>query len=170
MNYSRCLQLLRNPVPCPVTTARSRCWAGPRRGTRDRTDRGGEEEQHSQSLETVTDWNHRLPTRSVDTPKTLTDTFSFHHHSCSFAQKHGQTRTSDGAVHYSSWGHGGYVGLEHLYPSLAPSLSDYIMSHTTPTQFISLWLSILHLGTHHTSLRLPSRILCKTTCAALKML
>lgn len=70
----------------------------------------------------------------------------------------------------SALGGGGYVCLEHLYPSLAPSLTDYIMSHTTSTQFISLWLWILHLGKHHKPCRLPSWTLCKTTRAALKML
>lgn len=35
-------------LPCAYT-ARSRCWAGPRRGRRARKERGGEEERHSQT-------------------------------------------------------------------------------------------------------------------------
>lgn len=88
-------------------------------------------------------------------------------HSSSFVLKHGETRIYNGTVHYCSWVHGGYVYLEHLYPFLAPPLGDYIMSHTASTPFISLWLSILHLGMYHTRCRLPSHFLCKTTCAAL---
>lgn len=112
--------------------------------------------------------SQRGATHTADTPKNTDAHFLFFFFSSSFVEKRGQARTHAAAVHYSSWVQGGYVCLEHLYPSLAPSLRDYIMSHTTSTQFISLRLSALHLGTHHTTRCLPARILCKTTCVAWK--
>lgn len=167
INYSCFHQLLRNPA-LPKEQVLSWTQEREERQNREGRRRGAAALVDPQSPEIVTAWNHRVrdkPLTQQTHPKTLMHTFFFF--SSSFVQKRGQARTHVAAVHYSSWVQGGYVCLEHLYPSLAPSLRDYIMSHTTSTQFLSVTFA-LHLGTHHTTRCLPARILCKTTCAAWK--
>lgn len=103
------------------------------------------------SHETMTDWNHRLwnePLTQQTHPKhwctlCVSPTESLFLILFKSAGKHPQTMAQCITPVQER-----YVCLEHLYPSLAPSLSDYIMSHTNSS--LSLWLSMLHLGTRHT--------------------
>lgn len=151
-----CLQLLRNP--CPALCLLQGAGVELDSGEGGETENRGEEKRSSTHRPTVP-WDSdrlepqtlRWATRTVDTPKTLMRTLCFPPIALPHLFKGMGKRIHNGTVQYSSWVHEGYVCLEHLYPSLAPSLSDYIMPHTTSTQFISLWLPILHLHTSHTA-------------------